>query len=461
MNPFRKKSKEVAYTRYSGLGSGLSAWRETIEKLMQPEGRPEVLDDVMVLDASESNFAGIIAASLLAEFGAEVIKVEAPQGDPARWMTPFGKTAAGVGIPFIVEGRNKRYMTLDLKGSEKDRGDFTRLAKKAAVVIESFPPGQMDVWGIGYRQLSAQNPGLIYIAVTPYGQYSQKALEYAAMPDSDITTQAGSGLSAQMGDMATEPDPFNWPLKAGMWMGWYITGLSAALGGTVALVHRQRTGEGQMVDVAGMDAYASMTGMPPVIGYTWDYARPRIGVLDFILYPYGHWKCKDGYVAIAAPRDHDFRALVKILGLWGWTGTFENDWRFTSDRIPDLLDQAMQLHKRIEERTMRYTADQLVSRALEYARKAARSKWRGGGVPIIMKVMTPETAMMNKQWQVRKSFAEVEDKSLGKVIVTSGFVKMSESPPRVKWITCDIGKDNAFVRTKYGLPQAEMEEDMA
>ncbi len=458
MKLFGKKSKEVVYTRYSGTGSGLSAWRETIEKLMQPEGKPETLDDILVIDVSQGNFAGIIAASLFAEFGAEVIKIEPPQGDPARWMTPFGKTAAGVGIPFIVEGRNKRYMTLDLPNSARDRQIFGQLAQKAAVVIETCPAGQMDGWGIGYRQISVSNPGLVYITITPYGQYSHQAEACAGMPDTDITTQAGSGLSAQMGDMATAPEPFNWPLKAGMWMGWYLSGLSAALGGTVALYHRQRTGEGQMVDVAGMDAYAAITGMPVAVGYTWENARPRIGVLDFILYPYGHWKCKDGYVAIAAPRDHDFRALVKILGLWGWTGKFENDWRYTSDRIPDLLEQAMRLHRQIEAKTMRYTADELVSRALNYARKAARSKWRGGGVPIIMKVMTPEKALAHKQWKERNSFKEIEDPALGKVIVTAGFVKMSESPPRIKWISCDIGKDDEYVRSKYGLPRAHTAE---
>jgi len=452
MSQSDKKSKEVAYTRYSAAVAGLSSWKETVEKLMNPEDKAEALDDVMVLDASEGNFAGIIAASFFAEFGAEVIKVEPREGDSARWMTPFGKTTAGVGIPFIVEGRNKRYVTLDLKNSEQDRADFARLAEKATVVIETYPAGQMDQWGIGYRQLSAANPGLIFIAITPYGQYTQKAETYVNMPDADITTQAGSGLSAQMGDPDTEPEPFNWPLKAGTWMGWYISGLSAALGGTVALIHRQNSGEGQMVDVAGMDAYASMTGIPTAIGYTWDAPRPRIGVLDFILYPYGHWKCKDGYVAIAAPRDHDFRALVKILGLWGWTGHFESEWRYTSDRIPDMLDQAMELHKAIEARTMLFTADELVARALNYAKKAARSKWRGGGVPIVMKVMTPEKSLENPQWHIRKSFKEIEDPTLGKVMLTAGFVKMTESPPRVKWVACDIGRDNDYVRKKYGVP---------
>ena len=217
----------------------------------------------------------------------------------------------------------------------------------------------------------------------------------------------------------------------------------------MSLLYRQGTGEGQMIDVAGMDSYSSMTGIPVSIGYTWENARPRIGVLDFILYPYGHWKCKDGYVAIAAPRDHDFRALIKILGMWGMTGSFESDWRYTSDRIPDILDQAMALHAAIEEKTMMYTSDELVKKALNYARKAARSKWRGGGVPIIMKVMTPDKTIKNKQWEIRKSFKEVEDENLGKYIITSGFVKMSESPPQVKWVSCEIGKDSEYIRTKY------------
>ena len=150
-------------------------------------------------------------------------------------------------------------------------------------------------------------------------------------------------------------------------------------------------------------------------------------------------------MAIAAPRDHDFRALLKILGLW----KIEDDWKYSSDRIPDILDQATELHKIIEEKTMKYTGDELVGLALNYSRKSARSKWRGGGVPIVMKVQTPETAMDHKQWAIRKTFQEVEDETLGKYVVSANFTKMSESPPRVKWVSCDLGKDNDYVREKY------------
>lgn len=438
-----KAQKEEIYTRHAS--SRPSELGKSLAEIMNPEGKAEVLDDVLVLDVSSDNFAGIIAASLFAEFGAEVIKIEPPTGDPARLMTPFGANVKGVGIPFMFEARNKRYLTLDIKNNDSDRKIFSKLAKKAAVVIETFPAGDMDSWGIGFRQLKEENPGLIYIAITPYGQYTDKAKQFARMPDSDITSQAGSGLPAEMGDVPDAGEPYNWPLRAGMWAGWYISGLSATLAGIVALLHRQNTGQGQMVDVAGMDAYSSMVGIPVSIGYTWQKARPRIGVLDFILYPYGHWKCKDGFVAIAAPRDHDFRALLKILGLW----EIEDDWRYSSDRIPDILEQATHLHKLIEKETIKYTADELVRMALNYSKKSARSKWRGGGVPIVMKLMTPETAMENKQWQIRKTFQEVEDKDLGKYIISSNFVKMSASPPRVKWVSCEIGKDNDYIRDKY------------
>lgn len=434
--------KEEIYTRHAAKGSDRG---KILAEIMNAEGKPEVLDDILVLDVSSANFAGIIAASFLAEFGAEVIKIEPAEGDPARQITPFGVTVQGVGIPFMFEGRNKRYMTLDIRNNPEDRKVFAKLAQRAAVVIESFTPGEMDGWGIGYRQLSQTNPGLIYIALSAYGQYTDKAKESARMPDADITSQAGSGLPAQMGGLPNEPEPLSWPLRGGMWAGWYISGLSAALGATVALIHRQNTGQGQMVDVAGMDAYSSMVGMPATIGFTWEKARPRIGVLDFILYPYGHWKCKDGFVAIAAPRDHDFRALLKILGLWEQ----EDDWRYSSDRIPDILEQAIHLHKIIEEKTLQFTSDELVKMALNYSKRSARSKWRGGGVPIVMKLMTPEEAMGNKQWQIRKAFQEVEDEKLGKYTISANFVKMSESPPRVKWVSSEIGKDNDYIQKKY------------
>lgn len=439
--------KERVLTRYAKKGKTLehlSVWGETLAKMMTPEGKPEALDDVLVLDVSYANFAGVIAASLFAEFGAEVIKIEPSEGDPARMMTPYGVNVKGIGIPFLMESRNKRYITLDPR-AKKNRKDFKKLVAKADILIETFAAGEMDSWGIGYRQLSKINPGLIYIAIAPYGQYTLKAEEFSNLPDSDLTAQAASGLPAVIGDPPEAPEPYNWPLRAGLWVAWYITGIVSALGGLLALIHKRATGEGQMIDIASSDAYSSCVGYPPTIGFTWERPRPRIGVLDFLLYPYGFWKCKDGYVIIAAARDQDFRAALKILNLW----KIEDDWRYTYDRIPDDINQAMVLYEEIANETIKYESEELVKKAISYSAKAARSIWRGGGVPIVMKVESPTSAMENKHWHVRKSFVEINDKTLGKFVVPAHFVKMSETPPRIKWISHEIGKDNEYVRKKY------------
>ena len=433
--------KEQILVRYGGSRKEREIF---LKSMMSPDGKPEVLDDDVILDASYANMSGDICSSIYAEFGAEVIKIEPPEGDPSRKITNYGVNRNGTGVPFIMEARNKRYITLDLR-KESDREDFKKLARKAHVVIDTYEPGQMDAWGIGYRQLSELNPGLVYIAISSYGQYGKKAQEMIDVPDSDITAQAVSGAAANIGDVATAEEPYNWPLRAGVWLGWYTSGILAAQGGAIARYYARATGEGQMVDVATADAYSSLVGYPVMVAFTWDKARPRIGIHDFCLYPYGFWKSKDGMVAIAASRDHDFRALLKILKIW----KHEDDWRFTFDRIPDMLTLVEELYGMIGNETKKYTSDELVKMALDYSIKSARSKWRGGGVPIIMKVQNPSTTMQNPHWAVRNSFKEFDEPGIGKVKLPVNFIKMSESPPRVKWVRCAIGQDNDYIRKKY------------
>ncbi len=433
--------KEQILVRYGGSRKEREIF---LKSMMSPDGKPEVLDDDVILDASYANMSGDICSSIYAEFGAEVIKIEPPEGDPSRKITHYGVNRNGTGVPFIMEARNKRYITLDLR-KESDREDFKKLARKAHVVIDTYEPGQMDAWGIGYRQLSELNPGLVYIAISSYGQYGKKAQEMIDVPDSDITAQAVSGAAANIGDVATAEEPYNWPLRAGVWLGWHTSGILAAQGGAIARYYARATGEGQMVDVATADAYSSLVGYPVMVAFTWDKARPRIGIHDFCLYPYGFWKSRDGMVAIAASRDHDFRALLKILKIW----KHEDDWRFTFDRIPDMLTLVEELYGLIGNETKKYTSDELVKMALDYSIKSARSKWRGGGVPIIMKVQNPSTTMQNPHWAVRNSFKEFDESGIGKVKLPVNFIKMSESPPRVKWVRCAIGQDNDYIRKKY------------
>src|SRR5512135_3015876 len=151
--------------------------------------KPEALDDMVVIDASYGNFAGLVASSLLAEMGAEVIRIEPPGGDTARKMSPYGMMIGDSGLAYIVEARNKFHVTLDLT-KEEGQKIFAKLAGKAAVVIETFKPGYLDGLGIGYRQLSQANPGLIYCAISSYGHFGPEAEKRANQPDYDIVDQA-------------------------------------------------------------------------------------------------------------------------------------------------------------------------------------------------------------------------------------------------------------------------------
>jgi CoA:oxalate CoA-transferase len=440
--------KERIYSRYlqqRGASRPLSEWSRFLSKMTSHEGKPDALDDMVVLDLSYANFSGNIAASFFAEAGAEVIKIEPPEGDPARIMSPYGDNVKGVGIPYLMESRNKRNITLDLSNHE-GRENLKRLAARADVLIETFAAGEMDALGIGYRQLRELNPGLIYIAITPYGHYTARAKESAGMPWSDITSQAESGLAALIGDLPDAPEPYNWPTRAGFYAAGYTSAVGAACGGLVASFFKRKTGEGQMIDIATADAYASCVGFPPTIGYIWKKPRLRYGTLDYGLCPYGFFKCKDGYVAIACFRDQDFRAAMKILGKW----KLEEDWKTLLDRITDDIDKVRELNNEVEKAVAKFTYGQINEKFSAYSVKSARSKWRGGGLPVTTKMLTPKEVLEEKHWQVRGAFAKINHPFYGIVTLpVSG--KMSRTPLRVKWISAGIGEDNDYVIKKYGL----------
>lgn len=439
--------KERIYSRYLQKkgASKLSDWKNILTQLTTAEGKPEALDDMMVLDLSYANFSGNVTASFLAEAGAEVINVEPPEGDPSRIMSPYGANVKGVGIPYLMESRNKRQITLDLESPEGQE-NLKRLAKRADILIETYAAGQMDAWGIGYRQLRELNPGLIYIAISPYGHYTAKGREMAEMPWTDLTSQAESGLAALIGDLPDAPEPYNWPTRAGFYAAGYTSAVGAACGGLVASFFKRRTGEGQMIDIATADAYASCVGFPPTIGYVWKKPRFRYGTLDYGLCPYGFFKCKDGYVAIACFRDQDFRAAMKLLGKW----KLEEDWKTLLDRITDDIDKVKELNSEVEKAVANYTYSEINEKFSSYSVKSARSKWRGGGLPVTTKMLTPKEVLEEKHWQVRGSFTKIDHPAYG-IVTLPVTGKMSKTPLRVKWISADIGEDNKYIFKKYGL----------
>ena len=247
--------KEKVYSRYvrkAEASERIADWSRLLAGMASAEGKPEVLDDTLVLDLSYANFAGLTAAGLLAEAGAEVIKVEPPGGDPSRVVTPFGAHRQGTGLGYLIESRNKRHVLLDFD-QETDREKLKKLMARADIVIETYAPGELDAIGLGYRQLRELNPGLIYVAITPYGHTGEQARTHGHIPWSDLTSQAESGLAAILGDLPDAPEPQNWPTRAGFHAAGYAVAVEAVAGALAALFFKRLSGKGQMIDVAAAD----------------------------------------------------------------------------------------------------------------------------------------------------------------------------------------------------------------
>jgi len=199
------------------------------------------IEGVTVLDAT-TTWAGPMAACVLADLGADVLKIEHPAGDVGRRLLPMLPDRE-LGIPGETVNRNKRAISLDMKKPE-GRKLFLELAKDADVVIENFKPGTMAGWGVGYNDVAKVNPGAIYVSVSGFGQFGP----LSPLPGYDPVAQNFSGWTSLNGE------PELGPTKAPTYLGDDLSGLHGAIGALAALRHRDKTGEGQHVDVALVDA---------------------------------------------------------------------------------------------------------------------------------------------------------------------------------------------------------------
>jgi len=397
---------------------------------------PGPLDGVVVLDASIANPAAYFASSILAEMGAEVIKIEPPGGDPLREVTPYGEIyIAGSGLPWVVEGRNKEFITLNLE-KEEGREIFRHLACKADVVIESFPPGESDRMGIGYRQLRELNPGLIYLAFSAYGHFGPNARKFSKVPDSNLLGLANSSYMDAAKELPEAGEPYNQPTAPGFWMALYLAGLYGVSGVLLALFYRLKSGEGQMIDITTTDAMVHL-----IEGLYWAFAFKEpmpVGILplDYGTSIYAFWKAKDGYVFAAGATDSNFAALVTQLGR---EELFEK-YPTLPERLK--LDNQRVIYNELAKEFRKYTFQELVEKMLKW-REEGRD-----GVAVYMKVMTPIEILKEKYWYERKDFTDIPYKGK-KLKVVNPVWKLSSSPLKLKWLAKGVGEDNSFVYKKY------------
>ena len=262
----------------------------------------QILSGIRVLELGQL-IAGPFAAKTLADFGAEIIKVESPQeGDPLRKWRMIHE---GTSVWWQAQSRNKQSICIDLRVKEGQE-IVRRLAKEADLLIENFRPGTMEKWGMGWDELHTLNPKLIMLRVSGYGQDGPRRDE----PGFAAIAEATAGLRYITGH------PGEVPARAGLSLGDTIAGLHGALGVLLALYERDaRGGEGQMIDVALYEAVFNLTeSLLPEYHVFGAVRQPAGGALPGIA-PSNAYPCSDGqYVLIAANGDSLFKRLMELIG---------------------------------------------------------------------------------------------------------------------------------------------------
>lgn len=425
-------------------------WEEWIRQQDDPRGafgRPEALDDLLVVDVTRESVAGMVCTAFLAELGAEVLKVEPPGGDPARAWGPPRFTHQGEGLAYLAEGRNKYYITLNLETPE-GRTTLLHLARRADIVVEAFPPGRMAAWGLGYRELSGENPGLIYVAISALGHFGPRAAE--PMPEHDLTSQAASGLTYITGEPAgDDAGPAGVPTKAGPWLAGYAGGAWAAFGALGALHHRHETGQGQMVDVTPAE------GLMRFLEYTllWHHidgtVRERVGVYDLAVFPYTFVRVKDGWGMVGAYTDPNFGALCRIMDRLD----LPQDPRFATTWARVQPENARALRAEIEAWSTRFTSDEILARIMAH---------RGPGLVVFGRVESPQEVLSRENWWERGCFRRFHDAAYEELTLQMPVWRMTETPPRLRWACRPAGYHNDYIYQKYlGWGQAQLAERRA
>jgi crotonobetainyl-CoA:carnitine CoA-transferase CaiB-like acyl-CoA transferase len=260
-----------------------------------------ILSGYRVLDCSIA-MAGPFAAQRLGDLGADVVKVEPTSGEWQRHVSAGGTKGNKVNVSFLSLNRNKRSLAVDLK-SEGGREVLADLVKTADVFIQNYRPGVAARLGVDYETLSALNPRLIYVSMSGYGEDGP----YVQRPGQDLLLQAMSGAMRSAGREGEPPTP------AGMYLADAITAYTAFEGALAALLHRERTGEGQLVQVNMLDAITTIQMQELSVFTVGNKPQARSAEPHahcYIRSPYGTFKTSDGYLALAFP---PLKALGEII----------------------------------------------------------------------------------------------------------------------------------------------------
>ncbi|MEV8388433.1 MULTISPECIES: CoA transferase [unclassified Streptomyces] len=389
-----------------------------------PDRPAPPLAGLRVLDLA-TLFAGPLAATMLGDFGAEVIKVEHPRRpDPSRG---HGPAKDGVGLWWKLLGRNKRTITLDLS-IPGGRDLLLGLAAGADVIIENFRPGTLEKWGLGWEELSTANPRLVLTRVTGFGQFGP----YSHRPGFGTLAEAMSGFAAVTG----EPD--GPPTLPPFGLADSIAALATAYAVMTALNGRAATGRGQVVDLAIIEPILTVLGPGPLWYDQLGYVQPRTGNRSRNNAPRNTYRTADGsWLAVSTSAQS---IAERVMCLVGRPELIEEPWFTTgSGRADhaDLLDAA------VGDWMARHTREEAMA-AFEKAEAAVAPVYD------IREVMT------DPQYRALDTITEVPDPELGPLRMQNVLFRLSETPGSIRWAGRPHGADTDTVLAELGLSRAEI-----
>ncbi|MBA4860063.1 CoA transferase [Streptomyces sp. PSKA54] len=407
----------------TGVNAGTA---QPVTGTQQPAGAGSSppLTGLRVLDVA-TLFAGPMAATLLGDFGAEVIKVEHPRRpDPSRG---HGPSKDGIGLWWKLLGRNKRTMTADLS-TAGGRETLLRLAATADVIVENFRPGTLERWGLGWEELSAVNPRLVLARVTGFGQFGP----YAHQPCFGTLAEALSGFAAVTGDPDGPPTlpPFG--------LADSIAGITTAYAVMTALRARDRTGRGQVVDMAIIEPILTVVGPQPLWYDQLGHVQPRTGNRSANNAPRNTYRTSDGHwVAVSTSAQS---IAERVMQLVGRPELISEPWFATgADRArhADVLDDAVGTW------IARRTRDEVLE-AFEKAEAA------------VAPVQDVRDIMDDPQYAARDALTTVDDPELGPLRMQNVLFRLTETPGGIRWAGRPHGADTEAVLTELGLTEQEI-----
>jgi crotonobetainyl-CoA:carnitine CoA-transferase CaiB-like acyl-CoA transferase len=385
----------------------------------------KALEGIKVLDMSRA-LAGPYCTMMLADMGAEVIKVEIPgRGDDSRsWGPPF---VEGESAYFMSVNRNKKSIVLNMK-SEKSSEIIHKLIKQSDVLVENFRPGAMERLGLDYERVKEMNPQLIYCSISGFGQDGP----YRMLPGMDQVLQGMGGIMSMTGE------PGGPPIKVGVAIADITGGMFAAYGIVVALYNRMKTGRGQMVDASLLDIQVGLLTYRAGAYLTSGEIPQPVGSGHPVIVPYQAFKTKDVYINIAVANEQLWEKFCKTVGL----EKIMDEPRFATNP------------KRVENREelIKIISDLFATRNGEEWLKMITD----AGIPC-GPIYTVDKIFIDPQVLHRQMLKELDHPKAGKIKVTGVPVKLSDTPGEVRTSPPVLGQHTQEILTELGYSEQDVE----